>query len=427
MKILVAGAGLGGLAAASLLSENGHDVTVFEARKKDDLGYNWEDRFSFDILEKLTGQKINGEYIRARGDCAFISPSYKSSVIIKYNDENRQRIMQRIPLINMLIDFAIGKSVKIKFETRVTPVIDEDGVKGLHTEEGDILADLVIDAAGVFSALRSSIPDKYLIDRKPSRGEVFYARRAYFKKSENEMPDIPFEVYLCHDREPGLSWCCINEDSVDILIGRTDPVSTEKFEKCADNFRKSHPCIGEETFYGVKEGVIPVRRCLPVMTAPGYAAVGDSAFMTTPMNGMGIDLSLNAGMILADTVNKAGNADIDTLWEYNKEFIRKFGAVTARNEGLKNSLLKMADYGVDFLFENSIIQASDLSGAGANTGFSTLMGKFIRGMKNPRYFFILLSGLISGSKLKNELLNIPEHYDTAKIKPWRDKINMTLN
>ena len=422
MKILVAGAGHGGLAAAALLAEAGHSVTVYEKKNRNEMGYDWEDRFTFGIVESLTGEKIPDESWRFRGDCAFVSPSYNSSVIIRYNDENRQRIMQRKPLIEMLISFAERKGVKTEFESPVTVICDESGVKGLHTPAGDVYADLVIDSSGVFSLLRSSLPDSFLIEKKPSTGEVFYVQRAYLSKTGDDTPDVPFEVYLCHDREPGLSWCCINDDSVDILIGRINPVSREKFDSCVENFRKIHPCIGNEYVTDVTQGTIPVRKPLPVMIAPGYAAVGDSAFMTTPMNGMGIDLSLSAGKILAQTIISDNKCDVDTLWKYNVRFIKEYGAPTARNEGLKNALLKMADYGVDFLFENGIIQSSDLSGAGADTRFSTLMGKFIRGMRKPAYFFSLLSGLSSGSALKKQLLRIPEKYDLKQIEKWLDSL-----
>ena len=422
MKILVAGAGHGGLTAAALLSKQGHDVTVYEKKKREEIGYDWEDRFTFALLEDLTGKKIPEDSWRYRGDCAFISPSYKSSVIINYTDENRQKIMQRKPLLNMLIEFASENNVRFEFENNVSLITEDDAVKGLSTAYGDVYADLVIDACGVLSPLRSSLPEKYLVEKNLSKGELFYVRRAYFNKTDSTLPDVPFEVYLCHDREPGLSWCCVNDDSVDILIGRTEPVDKDKFDSCVSSFREKHPFIGEEIIHGGIYGTIPVRRCLPVMIAPGYAAAGDSAFMTTPMNGMGIDLSMHAGMILADEIIKSGDCSIGTLWNYNKRFIKEYGAVTAKNEGLKNSLLKMAESGVDFLFDNEVIQSSDLSGAGSDTSFSSLMGKFIRGMRNPKYFFALLGGLTAGAKLMKTMKNIPDNYNLSEIAGWCEKV-----
>ena len=113
------------------------------------------------------------------------------------------------------------------------------------------------------------------------------------------MPKFPFGVYLYHEREQGLSWCCTNEDSVDILIGRIDKLTEDKISEQLSIFKESHSYIGEDILHGGHFGIIPVRRPLAIMVANGYAAVGDSAFMTTPMNGMGIDLSMKAGLFLA--------------------------------------------------------------------------------------------------------------------------------
>ena len=48
MKILVAGAGHGGLAAAGLLAKQGADVTIFERGTEEGLGYDWTDIFNLD-------------------------------------------------------------------------------------------------------------------------------------------------------------------------------------------------------------------------------------------------------------------------------------------------------------------------------------------------------------------------------------------
>ena len=44
-KIIVAGAGHGGIAAASLLAQRGYDVTVYEKCERSEIGYDWTDIF----------------------------------------------------------------------------------------------------------------------------------------------------------------------------------------------------------------------------------------------------------------------------------------------------------------------------------------------------------------------------------------------
>ena len=44
-KIIVAGMGHGGLAAAAILARSGYDVTVYEQKSAGTLGYDWTDIF----------------------------------------------------------------------------------------------------------------------------------------------------------------------------------------------------------------------------------------------------------------------------------------------------------------------------------------------------------------------------------------------
>ncbi len=428
-KIIVAGAGHGGLAAAALLSQNGFDVTVFEKRKREELGHDWEDRFTFSILSEIIGKNEadfpQGSF-RFRGDCAFVSPAKRKKVVIHYTDENRQKIMWRKPLLAMLIEHCEKAGVKFEYETAVLfPLVEANRVVGINTDKGEFFGDLVVDAAGVFSPVRSGLPEQMGIEKMPGYGDCFYAWRGYFNRlQEWEDPAVPFEVYMRHRGEQGLSWHCTNRDSVDVLIGRTDKLTKEKVKKEIEVFKAEHPWQGDELVHGGCYGVIPVRRPLTLMVADGYAAVGDSAFMTTPMNGMGIDLSLSAGELLARTViQHDGDSSAKNLWKYNRDFHIRYGGETARNEGLKNAILSLPGEGVDFLFESEVIQASDLAGAGKNTSFSSLLGKFVRGMKKPKYFFALINGLIHGSKASKLYKNPPAEFDRRQIDAWSSKIS----
>ena len=426
-NIIVAGAGHGGLIAAARLSAAGHNVTVFEKKQKDDLGYPWQDRFTFSILADALGiaeDDLPQNSWTYRGDCDFISPSKNKHVVIRYTDETRQRIMWRKPLLRLLLEHAENCGVNIVYGTPVAgPLIDGNTVTGIRTATADFKADLVIDAAGVFSPVRCALPKYFNIETKPKHGDLFYAYRAYFNNELNIVPDTPFEIYLRHNGETGLSWVNTEEEFADVLLGRIDPLSDGQIDALLEDFRSSHPWIGKAVLYGGQKDFIPVRRPLTLMVANGYAAVGNSAFMTTPMNGMGIDLALEAGMLLADTVLHAnGNYRAEVLWEYNRDFHMLYGAEASKNAGLKNAILRLPKEGVDFLFEQDVIQASDLSGAGRNTSLLSLLGKFTRGMKRPPYFTSLLQGLIKGGKAAALYQKPPACYDMNEILMWSEKI-----
>ena len=49
-KIIVAGLGHGGIAAAALIAKAGFDVTVYEQKSEGTLGYDWTDIFAPNAL-----------------------------------------------------------------------------------------------------------------------------------------------------------------------------------------------------------------------------------------------------------------------------------------------------------------------------------------------------------------------------------------
>lgn len=426
-RIVVAGAGHGGLVATAKLAKAGYDVTVFEKGVVDDLGHDWEDRFTFDILKKIVEKdELPEGSFRFRGDCAFVSPSHRTHVQIAYTEQNRQKLMWRKTVLSELVAYAKKCGVKFCAQTEVVePLLENGKVVGIKTSAGDESAELVIDACGVLSPLRAALAQKLGTSEKLARGDVFYSYRAYFNKTADVNPDFPFEVYMYHECEQGLSWFCTNPDNVDVLIGRIDPLSQQKVGEQLEIFRKNHSWLGTEILHGGSYSAIPVRRPLALLATDGYVAIGDSAFMTTPMNGMGIDLSLLAGKLLAETIIGNGNTGIDTLWSFNRKFHVVYGGDTAKNEGLKNAILKLPPEGVDFLFDNRVIQSSDLAGAGRNVNAKSLIGKFVRGMKNPKYFFALVSGLIKGAKACRLYKNPPEAYELEKIRKWAMQIEST--
>ena len=432
-KILIAGAGHGGLVAAAKLASAGYDVTVIEKGPAGSPGHDWEDRFSFPDFCAAADIPVEdfpeGSY-RDRGDCVFISPAKRKRIEITFPEDSRQYVMWRKPLIGLLIRKAEEAGAKFLYDTMVFgPLCENTRVLGLLTSRGRMYADLVIDAAGALSPVRTNLPPQCGIERFPESGDLFYAWRAYFDRTDDTAPEYPFEVSLYHEGEPGLSWFCSNPDSCDILLGRVEPLNDAKVAELIDGYRADHPWCGTKILHGGDYAVIPVRRPLTLMVADGYAAVGDSAFMTLPMNGMGINLSVGAGRILADTVLAAGDAPLtkEVLWRYNRDYHITLGADAAKNAGLKSALLDMPSKGVDFLFESGVIAASDLAGGGRNTDIRSLLNKLKNGMRQPPYFLAVLKGLIRGAAASNAYAAPPEEFDRDKVREWSRKISESGN
>lgn len=338
---------------------------------------------------------------------------------------------ERKQLYKILLDYAEEKGVNFVFNTHIIgPIMDGLRVVGIETADGEVYGDMVIDAAGVNTPIRSNLPTGCNVDRDYAYGEVFYAYRAYFDKIEGHEPEVDYEVFLVPYGEKGISWTVTEKDCTDILIGRLVPLSKAEVEENLEKMRQFSPQIGTKLLRGGGIYQIPVRRPLSVMVCDGYAAVGDSAYMTIPMNGSGICASLRAGVMLADTIFADKNEEYSakTLWNYNKRYILHFGLNFASVDILKNIILSLSTEGLDFLFDKQIITQNDLNFGQAKDSdglaASDLLGRVARGISKLPTLLRTAGALSKGDSAKKIYREIPEEYEENAVLKWkRDVLN----
>lgn len=426
-KIIVAGAGHGGLIAGALLAEKGYDVTVYERHIKDDLGYDWEDSVEKKIFRECSLPEPDESSLRVGGSMKFYNPNLRSSITVRPSAEGNVMIERKM-LYKMLLENAEEKGVRFVFNTEIlSPITDGLRVVGIRTNDGDVFGDLVIDAAGINSPIRRNLPVCCNVDRDYGYGECFYAYRAYFDKLPAAEPDVKYEVFLKPGGEKGISWVITWGDEVDVLIGRMQPPSKQELEAELEKMRQFSPQIGHKVLRGGEIGQIPVRRPLSVMVCDGYAAIGDSAYMTLPMTGSGICASMRAGMILADVVSKDVNDEFSakTLWEYNKRYILHFGLNFAAIDILKNILICMEADGINFLFDKNIITESDMSfgkGQGGSMSFYDMASRAFKGIGNLPVLLRTAGALSKGDAAKKAYREIPKEYDEAAVIKWKEDV-----
>lgn len=427
-KIIVAGAGHGGILTAARLAEKGFDVTVYERKVRDELGYDWLDAIDLKIFNDVGLPLPDISNISFNGDMRFYNPSFESPLTVEANGNGSAKF-ERKEIYKILIDYAEDKGVKFVYNTYILgPIMDGLRVVGIETADGEIYGDMVIDAAGINSPIRRNLPVCCNVDRDYDYGESFYAYRAYFNKIEGYEPEVDYEVFLMPYGERGISWTVTEKDCVDVLIGRMVPVSKAEIEENLRKMREFSPQLGTELIRGGQLVQIPVRRPLSVMVCDGYAAIGDSAYMTVPMNGSGICAALRAGVMLADTIiaDTKEEYSAKTLWSYNRRYILHFGLNFASIDILKNIMLCFSQEGVDFLFDKQIITQSDLNFGQAKDSdgisVSDLLGRVSRGIGKLPVLLRTAGALSKGDAAKKVYRAIPEEYDEAAVLKWKRDI-----
>ncbi len=434
-RILVAGAGHGGLAAAADLSRRGYDVTVFERKAKEELGYDWTDIFAPRALLTANIPYPPRSRYEFKENMTFFSPSKRKRLKQDVPENDLEIKMERKDIYKHLLAHAQRCGVKFRFMCPIAgPAMLGSRVAGLCLESGEtVYADLVIDAAGLDSPVRSALPPVCGIENNVRSFEQFYVYRAFFERVGDIEPEDKFQVYLIHEGERRVAWLATEDDYVDVLIGRFEPFGEDEVQKAMDLLKMDNPQLGERIVRGGSFVRIPVRQPLSMLVTDGYAAVGDSAFMTVPLIGSGIANSLKASHMLVKTIasDKACAFTAATLWKYQCEYYKQLGAGYAAMAVMKLFLLRLEPRELDFIFEKGILTAKEFTIGADTTNLQSMLKlsfkEFIERAKAVCTDRILLTKILKvGSQIASAFAvssMLPHFYSPMAVSKWAETYN----
>ena len=429
-KIIVAGAGHGGLTAAYNLAKNGFDVTVYEKRQRDELGYDWHDSMNYTAFDEAGLERPDESLIRRSVQTAFENPSATVKLVLPYDDSGF--MMDRKVLFKYLIEKAEAVGVKFVFGCDITGALLDGmsvaGIKYIKDKESfDAKADMVIDACGMNSPVRKSLPPCFGIRNSFEAKETFHVYRVYFENLTGEIFEPQYLVSLFHMGKPGIDWAIAEEDSVDILVGKfgtAGELTAEEIEGAVSEYKSRFPFIGDKIIRGGQRGIIPLSKMLPLLVADGYALVGDSAGMTVPLNGSGIVLSMRAGKILADKIYgcEKDAFSIGNLWKYQYEYFQTLGKDLVMVDILKNFFTFCKKKDIDYFLEKKIITKEQLD---FESGLE-ITPKYIMHIASVGLPLIgLLPPLVGTLKsipmIDSLVSTMPVEYDKMAVEDWVEK------
>ncbi len=430
-KIIVAGLGHGGIAAAALLAKNGYDVTVFEKKERGTLGYDWTDIFAPAAL-RIAGIPMppRNKY-EFKENMTFFSPNARKGLEQQVPHDELEIKMERRDIYDHLINHAVSCGVKIEYGCEVlSPIVDGKRVVGINTSSGEKYANLVIDACGMNSPVRRNLPEELGIENEIARRERITIFRAFFNKATDEEVEAKFRVMLLEGNKLGVSWVASEDEHTDLLIGRFEEFDLDEVNSFADYLRTKCPRLGKEIVRGGQFVEIPVRHPLSVMVADGYAAIGDSAFMTVPLIGSGIANSLKAAKMLADTVinDKDGTFSAASLWNYQVKYYRALGAGLAPLECVKFLLLTLEPEELDYCFNSGMLNEDNITMTANFTALTDLfrfdipdlLNKGVQVVKQPKLFKKILACGMSIAKVTAACAAMPPVWNEKAVKAWAD-------
>lgn len=427
-KIIVAGAGHGGIAVASILARNGFDVTVYEKKSRENMGYDWTDIFDPKALGKADIPMPDKTLFEYKENMTFYSPNEKKPIKQQVPEEELEIKMERKDIYNLLIDTAEKNGVKFVYNCNIEKAILEDNrVVGIKTNIGNIYGDLIIDACGCESPVRSSLPFEFSIQKHPDKNEKFYVYRAFYNKATKKPVNDKYKVCLLPEGKLGIGWVATEEEYTDLLIGRFEPFDISEVERTAEFFRIHNESLGTEIVRGGQFVEIPVRQPISVMVANGYAAIGDSAFMTVPIIGSGIANSFRAALILAKAVmdDRTETYTAETLWQYQYKFYKNLGSGLAPLAAVKLLLTRITPEQLDYIFEKGILTWREMTITADTTSVMDFVHpaldmpkRAISIIKEVDLLKKMLKVVSDVGKVMALCAVLPKEYNKEKIKKW---------
>ena len=443
VRILIAGAGHGGIIAGTILAKNKYDVIIFEKQREEDLGYPWYDDVFKRIFDEL-GISLDSIQFHPKDNIRFYSPNLQHTIELNLPESKREIAIHRKDLYKLLLKEAKEAGVTFHFEEEVVePIVENSQIKGIKTTKGVYYGDLIIDALGLNSVLKSLLSKSFNLPHELKKGRVFYTYRAYF----NFVGEIPtaknFNVYFKFNGINGIAWYRFEDGDADVLLGSIEPLTDKQIVYYIAKMRTIQPTLGTELKHGGFLVKIPISHTPYQIVLDNYACVGDSAFMTMPMMGSGIELAMLAGKKLAEAIIEFDNDEnlkperekgypIKFLWEhYQVPYFLQHGSQMASVDYLKNFMLAAKLKELDFLFEKQIITAKDMEKTIADGGevdmeFFDLLSRIIRGFSRIDLLLSLKINIDTMKEVKAIAKKIPKNYDPIVIEKWGKKYEKIL-
>ena len=436
-QILVLGLGHGGLVAALKLREAGFAVTVAEQKSRETVGWPWYDDIRADLFAACGLPMPPRDCYTNKGKRLFISPDEQNSLRVPSARPMEEISIDRRALLRHLVGLCEAAGVVIRWETKATDLlVENDRVCGAVCGGETVRADLVIDASGLFSPFRAQVPKQFHVQAQPGKTDVMTAWRAFYKWTPGTAaPDPDRNIYIKHQSSVGLSWCNLNDrGEVDVFVGRIGGLTEEEKDAAVAALHKNHAFFSSEVLREGLWGFISLRGPLGILVADGYCAVGDSAFMTMPMMGSGMECAMQAGSRLAQHIVEHGVTDCSAanLWGWQVWYYRTFGARYVFVDLVKRWVLNIDVDLLNWLFGCGAVTNEDMGlvSTDPDNPNKLTVGKILKKvaivLKKPAVIRQTAVWMLRAARAKKTALSIPESYDKPKVDAWLRRYDAIL-
>jgi geranylgeranyl reductase family protein len=421
--VIVVGAGTGGCTVAKIVGDKGYSVALVDIKKREDIGNKicgdgiLEEGFLY--MEKLFGD-LKESVDREIKSGMFVFPD-NSKIEVK----DKGLIFDRHKMGQIILKRTLESgNVKLYDNCMVSNIEkNEIFVSNLKNKmKFSLKAKIIVDASGFNAVLRKRIKSK-IIEKQLKPNEYGIIFREILKLKEKSIYDDHTFFFFNDKKFPhGYAWVFPKKGNI-INVGLG-------FEKIVNK----NPKESYYSFFNFKDpeilngggGIVPLRRPLTNLVENNFLMVGDTACQISPISGGGIYTSIIGGNMAAYTIINAlkkQEYDIDTLWEYNLNYQKKYGKDLGKEELVKIVLssLNFEDLKkiIKLMGKKASLFSLDLSFFKLND----VILKFC--IKNLH----LLKKIIKFLRYMQKIDKLYKSYPTKKeeFKKWNDKANILFD
>lgn len=360
--VIVVGAGPTGATVSRVLAQNGLEVMVFDKRKElgepvrcgEGLGAREVVAQGIDIPKTCISTGIVGAKV--------VSPD--GSAITWKDKETTGWVLERKMFDKWLMEQAVHKGARVQSYTRAIDLVKKDGkISGITVSHADsepyeVSAPLIVSAEGMESTLARKAGFR-------ASSTLYDVDTCYQYEMQEYDHENLIELYFGNDVAPrGYVWIFPKADkkaNVGIGIGAHLETGTKEGgikgatpREYLDRFIENHPQLKDASKLQDFGGIISVGAPIDSFVKDNFLVVGTAARQVDPIHGGGIALSMEAGVMAANTILKAHAAkdySESLLKEYEKTWREGPGKKVAKRLLLRKVMESASDDDFNYIFK----------------------------------------------------------------------------
>lgn len=365
--VCVIGAGTGGCIAAKSALHHGLTVALVDAKPKQEIGKKvCGDVFSAGTMDFLHNSLGVGppraSLERLTEGVEVYSPHQEVCMRVKARFYSVDRRLLGQELLSDCLDSGVDLLESSRFESLVMTEGKLTGVTLQHNGSRiDLGSKITIDASGFGGVVRRFVPS--LGEQiAPEDLWVCYREIRELRKGLDE-PDY-LKFYIDEDLAPGGGVWVFPRSLTRVNAGVCTPPPVDANPKKAYfDFLEGVQYLKDSRLIEAQAAPVPVRRPLESLVASGVMVVGDAGYQTSPINGGGIDFSMlageMAGRVAADAISR-GDVSENGLWQYNREYMQKFGKDQALQDVLRLLLQGLSNDEINYGLRKGLLEEEEL-------------------------------------------------------------------